>query len=360
VNRLLAYFTSPTFGFFLKLLAGLATAGFGMLGIGTKTRDDNGHLTRGGRIALIGIIIAAALGIGSLVYEYAGGQEKAQADRRRSERLMLSVQRGVYPMRGLKVALEMDLAGDFARIAAYKKRLRDEVSRDRECKSAGSGFQCYGSDEKGYYLYRIDASSPLFPRSSSLEGHILENLYVHVSFYQLPGNGDSTHSQAMKYLGRFFVHWREKLPGQAWVAYDYNNNSLRFGTADHSISDAEVSTAGIYSMVDFIPGIVVANPQVTGSRLCEQLGLATEACSEQVLTPLNNSLSLREISLVFPYPKTIRVQEGIAIRCDTGRGKNLVLRLPDDIEAIDGNGKIENFREDQEPQLTCETLASLQ
>ena len=55
------FFTSEMFGFLLKLFSGLAAAAFGMLGIGTKTREDDGRLTRNGKIALAGIIVAGLL-----------------------------------------------------------------------------------------------------------------------------------------------------------------------------------------------------------------------------------------------------------------------------------------------------------
>jgi hypothetical protein len=56
VKSIIDFLTSETFGFLLKLLAGLATAAFGILGIGTQTRDKQGKLTRNGWIALVGII----------------------------------------------------------------------------------------------------------------------------------------------------------------------------------------------------------------------------------------------------------------------------------------------------------------
>jgi hypothetical protein len=52
----------PTFGFLLKLFSGLAAAGFGILGIGTKTRLDSGKLTKEGKVALVGILVAGAIG----------------------------------------------------------------------------------------------------------------------------------------------------------------------------------------------------------------------------------------------------------------------------------------------------------
>jgi hypothetical protein len=354
VNELITYFTSPTFGFLLKLFAGLATAGFGLLGVGAKTREDNGHLNRSGWIALIGITVAGALAISTSVYEFATGQTKERADRRRSERLMLSVQRGVYPMRGVKVSFEMMLAGDFLGIVAYKKSVRDQISQDRLCKEAALGFVCSGFDIDGRpEFYRIDRSSPLFPRNHSPMRHILENLYVHVSLYKglRKEEGSSKDAAGIKYLGRFLVAWWEGLPKNIWLTYDYIRNTLAFSAEDYPLTDEIVAEAGVYSLVDFIPGMIAAIPRVSDDRLCERLQLGVEQCVKEILDPLD--LSLLRFRLAFPYPKNLRATAGDATHCTTGKGEYLVLRLPDDIEAIDSLGNMENFRQDAMPGETC-------
>lgn len=60
-----AFLTSATVGFVLKLLAGLSGAAFGVLGLGAKTRDDEGKLTRQGWVALYGIIASLLIGAAS-------------------------------------------------------------------------------------------------------------------------------------------------------------------------------------------------------------------------------------------------------------------------------------------------------
>ena len=95
MKTIVEFFTSDTFGFLLKLFSGLAAAAFGILGIGTKTREDNGRLTRNGKIALTGIIVAGFLAIGTSVYEFTTGQKQAEEAAKKSEKLMLSVQRGL-------------------------------------------------------------------------------------------------------------------------------------------------------------------------------------------------------------------------------------------------------------------------
>jgi hypothetical protein len=123
MSAITAFFMSSTFGFVLKLLAGVAAAAFGILGIGAKTRDDAGHLRREGKIALIGILVATLIGGVSTVYDFVTAQKTAEVERRKSERLMLSVQRGIYPLRGMKLGFYILMKEDFGDHAEYKQKL---------------------------------------------------------------------------------------------------------------------------------------------------------------------------------------------------------------------------------------------
>src|SRR5438093_2912777 len=123
-DKFFEFLKSDTFGFYFKVVSGLAATVFGMLGIGTKTREDNGKLTRNGKIALTGIIVSGICALGSSVYEFTTSQERGREEREKSQRLMLSVQRGIYPLRDLKMSVEISLDRDFIGLAEYKKSLK--------------------------------------------------------------------------------------------------------------------------------------------------------------------------------------------------------------------------------------------
>jgi len=88
---------SPRFGFATKSLAAIAGAGFGILGVGAKTRDDAGKLTNKGWLALTGIVVAGVFALAASVNDYTSGKVKNEQERKRAERLLSSVQRGLYP-----------------------------------------------------------------------------------------------------------------------------------------------------------------------------------------------------------------------------------------------------------------------
>jgi hypothetical protein len=340
--------TSPTFGFLLKLLAGLGAAVFGILGVGAETRDDNGRLTRTGWVALIGIVIAGVLAVSTSVYEFVTGQEKERAELLRNESILASVQRNLYPLHGVMASFQMQTDYNSVEVTQYKKILHDQISQNRQCKGS-VGFTCYGVGVEGTYVsYRIYSSSRLFPRPGSELREVLENLYVYVQLFKREPKKDatSTDSKPFKYLGRFFVDWREGLPKKVWLEYDLDKNSLAFGAENYPVKDEEVSTAGVYSLVDFVPGAVVATPEVSDDRLCERLHLDVDTCRTKVLDSLAQRVALQTLQLKFPYPKSVTMDAGgsFSVKCaNGGPGYSLALQLPENIEAIDSLGIIADF-----------------
>ena len=136
MKSILDFLKSDTFGFLLKLLAGIAAAGFGIFGVGIETRDKDGKLTRYGRIALIGIICAgvlAVLAVATSTYELVTGQQKAAQDRLKSEQLMLSVQRGLYPLRGMRFRAQIKIDDSFIGVREYKESLKTRIRQNRFC-----------------------------------------------------------------------------------------------------------------------------------------------------------------------------------------------------------------------------------
>lgn len=363
MNKLITYLTSPTFGFFLKLFAGFAGASFGILGLGTKARDGNGKLTRNGRIALVGILLAGSLGISSLVYDYVVGQQRARSERQRTERLMLSVQRGIYPLRGVKVSFEMELGSDFEPLARYKRDLRDRISRDRDCQRTRPGFNCYGTygtdDDETVYSYRIYSSSPFFPKDPSPILKILKSLYISVGIYKSTSMDENINhgGDQLTYLGRFFVKCKDPSK-DGWLTYDYERNSITFGVDRCAMSDADVAEAGVYSLVDFFPGAIEALA-ISDNAFCNDLRLNGDPCNN-VIAGLNNELRLRNLNFEFSYPKSLSLYEGgIAVRCTTTWGNYLALRLPADIEWLDSLGNIEETHsQNPDPQL-CKLIDAL-
>jgi hypothetical protein len=186
---------------------------------------------------------------------------------------------------------------------------------------------------------------------------VLDSLYIFVSiFKQLPQEGAKKEGgKRSKFLGRFFIDWRQGLPKDVWLTYDYEHDSLGFEVRRYPINDETIMEAGVYSLVEFFPGVIGASPNVGDDFLCDRRNLGKEACMKEV-DAAYKGLSLRELTLGFPYPKQIRLSEGQATPCTSEGRQLLLLNLPTDIEAIDSLGNIENFKPDSSPQQTCVEL----
>lgn len=109
--------------------------------------------------------------------------------------------------------------------------------------------------------------------------------------------------------------------------------------------------------MEFFPGIIGASPNVRDIDLCGRHRLSQQACAAKV-DPIYKGLALTELTLAFPFPKNIRLAEGQARICVTPEQRFLLLDLPNDIEAIDPLGNIENFKPDPTPHITCRELAA--
>ena len=343
------FFASSTFGFLLKLAMALIGGFFGLLGLGTKTRDDAGNLTRHGKIALIGLLSSVVLAVITQVYEFYVSQRKAEADRVlaqaelvRASKLMLSVQRGIYPLRGIRADVEIELPRDNPAFAEARQQIRRGVSTDRECEQQVAGVHCLGrslADNK-IFSFIIDASSSLYPRPDSDALQIIRYLQLFVALYRMRANdvGEPT----FQYLGRFWIDWHDGtvLKGVELI-YDYPHDALSLRIQKLNVSDNEVAGSGVYSLADITPGAIAAKVMIWDDMLCEQV--SDEKCRE--LLKGYEQTKASDLRLVFSYPKSIWLHRD-SERC-------LAISLPDDVEKIDFLGNVRWSESMSRPTPPC-------
>lgn len=336
MKTILDFFTSETAGFLLKLFAGIAAAAFGMLGIGTKTREDDGRLTTNGRIALIGIVVAGVLAIGTSVYDFATGQKKAQEDRKKSERLLLSVQRGIYPLKGISGEVRMRFTKDFVGAAEYKTMLRGKLPKTKGQCDSGKDYFCYHSDNNGD-TYGIREGSALFPKRGSPVELVLRNIDIDIMLIQPKAGLGNKHFNR---IGFFSFQLSEASPKSAVIAFKPATGALEYEIEEFRIPDKVASASGVYSLIEVFPGFIVAGSGLSDRLLCSELrGLD---CSK-VTKSLEGAFQLDELVLRFEYPKAIHFERDNPnfIRCASkDPDDSLIIVLPDDIDELDEQGDI--------------------
>jgi len=344
-------------GFTLKLLAGLAATVFGIFGIGTKTRDDGGTLTRRGWIALIGIIVSGLLGVGTSIYEHNAGEKNARQDKIKSDRLLLSVQRGIYPLRGVRLDLEITLDVALEPILAYKETLRKAFLKNRNCSSGGDDFKCPGPFPSPVYV--IPRSSRLFPSARSSVYSILRNVTVEVTMFRfLPHpRGPQDSQNPYEHLGRFEVYWMDRLPDQVRLLYENSNHLLSLQVDDVTMTgktSGDSDIGSVYSLSDFMPGLIAAEASLSDVGVCKSFEMAEEACETQLLIPAVQNMSIESANFRFPYPKEIRMSQEEGIACRSKDRHFLVLPLHGEVDS--GNlfhGDVREKKDTAEVSAVC-------
>lgn len=87
----------------LALLGAIAQIVFGLAALGVDLRDDSGRLTRGGKLALTGILVGGLLTISAKTAEYFKGKSDSVTRAVEIERMLREIRRGVYPLQAANV-----------------------------------------------------------------------------------------------------------------------------------------------------------------------------------------------------------------------------------------------------------------
>ena len=350
------FFTSEIFGFLLKIFSGLAAAAFGILGIGTKTREDDGRLTRNGKIALTGIIVAAVLGVGTSIYDFATGQKKGREAAKKSQLLMLSVQRGLYPLREMKVKVRISISEDFPGAGKYKRWLTAQIKRNPDCNVQRPSLKCtVESVGPSRSRYSIPTSSGLFPSTKTQLWSSLNafNIYVRLYVYL---RTETLNQPRYQPLGRpFRISWSDGLPANTLLRYNLPEQTLDLDFGDIGLVGNAATTGGVYSLADIAPGMIAMTLGVRRYIFCG-IPLAVD-CRERV-APLLRAISLEVADLTFPFPQHIVIGAPPAnsINCFIFEREFKAAILPDDMDVKPGFVFQRLNLEDKEKVQACDAI----
>lgn len=358
----MAFFVSGFFGFLLKSVAIVAGAAFGILGLGSKVRDDSNKLTAKGKLALFGLVFMALLALVAQTLEYWRAQQAAAEsalrtaeDLRRSQALLSSVLRGVFPMRGVSVDFSIVLPRGNIALDQLRATLKEAGQGQRKCGLLPKGLLCAVRSERGEVIgYRVERDSPFFPRPGSDAFNILRTQQIFVAFYSRDTN-DEYHR-----AGSFRVEWdREDQMKGARLIYLVTDDSLQLEMEGLPVDDAELRRSGVLALSDLFPGGISASTMTFDDELCEPY-------NEVVCDRLTQSLEktqLMSLELRFPFPKKIgmwgdhwvcdRVDDDGAKIDITLELKGLSRPLPDTIEEVDFLGNFKYRAEARYGPPTC-------
>jgi len=330
-------------GFLLKIFTAIAAAGFGILGVGTRTRDADGKLTKNGKTALCGIIVTAILATSAAVYEFAKGQKDAAAERVKSQHLLLAVERGIYPIKGLTSDLIIDIKKDVG-VKEYEEMLlhalppqgSQEPCRQRE------QYLCTDPPDGSGRIYTVSATSPLYPKTGSVADVYLQNIFIEIAMFKPdhPGAEPNRFSQRKSFGFRL----NQTHPKATDLHFTPSTGALQYDIRDLSIPDELVVDSGFYSLADISPGFVTAGSDIAGrympiTPVCESLRITTAQDCLAAKMDLEESTEIDTFRLKFPYPKSIAFERnGQSAKCRNAPRDTLVVAVPGTVDEIDENG----------------------
>jgi hypothetical protein len=321
------------FGLSVKLFAAVFAAGFGILGVGADTRIS-GKLTTKGWVALCGIVVAGEFALAATLYDYSSGKKKDEQDLARNTQLLTSVRRGIYPVKDLTATFKITLHGSFSDLNAYKVMLSQKVS-DPFCKAYPKVCIPYGNTDEPNY-YGIRPSSPLFPDRKRYPRlvSLLENLHVELWLYR-PVRAEErakAKGNAYKMAGELNLDWPKALPSEVELEYHQAADELSFIVAQLPLDSKQLPNSGVYSLVDFVPGVIAAEAGADGGKICPQ-GSNLPECFTGFLEPVLKSDTVDLMRITFAYPKSIEFSNEYATTCEGNDRKSLVQRLTEDIDS---------------------------
>jgi hypothetical protein len=327
-----AFLATPLFGFLLKVSTSIAAVVFGILGVGLQTRKPDGHLNRNGWIALSGIVVAGLLALGTSAYEFIVGEKKDQAEHEKSQKLLLTVQSGLYPFREVSGSFTVRFTGKFADLTEYRNILAGVMPKDKFSHTSTKDFFYSDQDDDGSF-YAIPATSRLFPNPNSRVVRFLNRLAVSISFVRF-ASGDK--KQPYQVIGGTSftvgeIHFQKHV-----LRFQPTTQTMWYDVSGFTLPDALSLRSGIYSIAEIFPGFLAASPTIVGP--CDKLLNLT--CSPFGRADTQEGVSLDELRLTFQYPKALRIDSD-SIHCHSKERGNLIIEMfPEDIGVIDERGNI--------------------
>ena len=264
--------------------------------------------------------------------------------------------RGIYPFRGITASFVVSFDQDIPGLATYKKSLHAAISKSSSCDHL-KGLSCYGYDNGKVYEYLIPSTSPLFPQRGSIVRLVVEGLGVNFGIYRRSPPHAGQDVPTYRWLGGFGIELWIHPPTEWHLLYDVDRDYLYVQVEKSEVPDEDVLRSQVYSLVDFIPGLIMATADFADDPLCDDLkNIGVSKCRD-ILDPLTRHLSVSRVQLSFRYPKALYFSDQGALDC-AGRRHPVVFILKD-IDSGSDLGAHDNEVPALDKQKACEAITKL-
>jgi hypothetical protein len=201
-------------------------------------------------------------------------------------------------------------------------------------------------------------SSGLFPARTSALWAVLNNVTLKISVFK----ASSAHPTAgalptgYTHLGfDFQVNTHDKLPTGTRLFYTRKPAQIRLEVSEISLDEWPGNTGGVYSLADFIPGMIAVTPFDDEDSVCEDAKIELEHCIKTIVTPLSEAMSIGTLELSFPYPKGVEIGEH-GVPCEFKPFKYISAPLTEDIDTSFTFGDAKTEYSEQQKKLVCDAI----
>ncbi|MFB1487245.1 MULTISPECIES: hypothetical protein [unclassified Thiocapsa] len=159
----------------LKLISTTLAGAFGVLALLVEYKDENGKVTKWGKIALWGVIISTMVSFSMQLLEHLNAEISAQAASIRSNKILtqlVELERASQPLDKPELTIVLQIPNDFVGGEAFLSSLRTlgKELRDRKIDSSSSLSSEYivNSHQNGRVMsFSIDRRSSYFPNRNT-------------------------------------------------------------------------------------------------------------------------------------------------------------------------------------------------
>jgi hypothetical protein len=160
----------------VKIVSVLLTGCFAIIGLLVEYKDKaTGKITKGGRMALIGIVLSTTLALVSQVIEQNKSIEEVRESAARSEKLLTEISKSLQPLREAQISLFFDIDVNDSEFHAYKARLvqgiQEYIKRhpklDIEAVENNTGLSWGRAKDQKIEVVVVHANSALSPNEKT-------------------------------------------------------------------------------------------------------------------------------------------------------------------------------------------------
>lgn len=303
----------------------LAASAFGLLGIGAKTRNADGALTRDGKIALVGLLISGALAQVAIGVDFYSGEQNRQQANVQGRRLNRDVQRNTYPLLGITVDLDISLPGKSAPLKEIRDRIHSQFKIEN-CRSHGGKHDCAyhlmkdGSEK----IYEVDFSGEEISSDESAPSFLVfRQVSAQLTLFRLSKPTQDVGD--LVNLGNFSIEWSpDDIRKYAHLQYDFDKDSLSLQFKSLPLKYDAVKKAGVFSLADVAPGAVSVAPWISLLTIMQ--------CGDECRKSIESfdDIKLSSFTMKFQFPKILEFHAG----ADTGTERCVFAILPEDVDDL--------------------------